>query len=137
MNALELEITQLHAFFENWFAGRLANDDGSFSRFETVLAPDFTMVTPDGRHSSRAAVLEAVRSAHGSGGRNIRVERIEMLDSTGDRLTAAYEEWQEVDGRTTARCSTVVFAVDFNAPNALRWLRVHETWMDPKPSTAG
>ena len=102
-----------------------------FARFESVLAPNFTMVTPAGAVLDRAGTIDSVRAAYGSGSRNTRVERIEMLDSTGDRLTAAYEEWQQVGGTVTARRSTAVFAVDFNAPNALRWVRVHETWVDP------
>lgn len=131
MNALEIEIKDLHSFFEKWFAGDLPDDDVSFARLEDALAPAFTMVSPRGEHLDREAVVDGVRRAHGAGPRRIWIDNVELLDSANDRLTAAYEEWQEDDGETTARLATVVFSVDFNARNGLKWLRVHETWMEP------
>ena len=131
MNALELEIRELHQFFEDWFRGAVPDDDHTFARLDLALHPRFTMVPPSGELLSRKAVVEGVRAAYGSGPRNIQVERIEMIDSSGERLTAGYEEWQQVDGVRTARRSTVLFVVDFNATNSLRWLHLQETWMKP------
>ena len=44
----EAEIVELHQFFGDWFS---ASEESSidFDRFAEVLAPDFTMVGPDGR----------------------------------------------------------------------------------------
>jgi hypothetical protein len=41
-----------------------------------------------------------------------------------------YEEWQEIEGKVTARVSTAVFKQKANTPNGVEWLHVHETWLE-------
>ncbi len=53
------------------------------------------------------------------------------LREAGEELVAAtYEEWQSGEEKKDDRISTVVFCrVPEAAPNGLRWLHVHETWV--------
>ncbi|MET0429372.1 MAG: hypothetical protein ABW026_12840, partial [Microvirga sp.] len=63
--ALE-EVLGLHAFFEVWLGGTIAGTPAAFARLESALADDFTLVTPDGARLQRAAVIAALRGAHGT-----------------------------------------------------------------------
>ncbi|RMD60098.1 MAG: DUF4440 domain-containing protein, partial [Planctomycetota bacterium] len=63
-------------------------------------------------------------------------QRPRLLWRSQEALLAQYEEWQRFEGRTTVRLSTVLFVRDDTAPGRLRWVRVHETWIEP-PGDAG
>lgn len=131
------EIESLHRFFEDWFMGRLADDDEEFSRLEEALAPSFAMVTPDGRSLDRATLVQSLRAAHGryAAGESehpfriwTRLSRVHAMD---DRFVIAeYEEWQEKDGIAKGRASSVVF--ERRAASKWLWHHVHETWLAEK-----
>ncbi|MCG8456718.1 MAG: DUF4440 domain-containing protein [Holophagales bacterium] len=140
------EIEELHRFFEGWFLGILPDTDEAFARFADALDGDFMIVSPSGRATERAALLEALRGAHGAwgsgdgaseagaGGGRIWIENVRIRHLAGDLVVATYEEWQQKGGeaRARGRLSTVVFRREGNAPGGLAWLHVHETWL---PST--
>jgi len=132
-NAVQVdrEIHELHQFFQEWFAGSLAESDDAFARFSDVLTDDFTMVTPGGVELDRQAIIDAVRSGHGNdAGARIWIERVQIRHTLGKTVVATYEEWQQSAGQIAkGRLSTVVFARDASAPNGLVWLHVHETWL--------
>jgi hypothetical protein len=91
------------------------------------------MVTPDGDRVARDAVLDSIRSRYGRddpGAFDIAVRNVELRAATDDHATVRYEEWQEHEGETTGRLSTVLFRTDPAAPGGLLWLDVHETWLD-------
>lgn len=124
------EIDELHAFFEAYFLGSIPADD--VSRFADALDPSFTIVNPnDGRVADRDATLAMVRDgyAHASDF-TITCSDHRLLHATEATIIAEYVERHDwTDGRSNARLSTVVFAVDPTAPNGVRWVRVHETWL--------
>ena len=131
------EILDLHRFFAAWFNGEIENTDKHFERVAGVLDAAFEIVAPDGRLIGRDALLEGLRQAHdgraGSGFRiwienqNIRI----LADGLG---LVTYEEWQESGDEIRGRVSTALLAADEEAPNGVRWLYLHETWL-PAPST--
>lgn len=124
------EIERLHDRFVAWFTG---GDDADFDEIERALAPEFEMVTPDGRRVARDAVLESIREAHGRnapGEFDIEIRNVEVVHATDDHATVRYEEWQTTPAGETGRVSTVLFRVDPAAPGGLVWLDVHETWLD-------
>jgi hypothetical protein len=58
----EKEIRELHAFFETWYRGTTGNSNRSFHGIETVLAPEFNLITPDGYAIEREQLLALLRT---------------------------------------------------------------------------
>jgi len=131
--ACEREIEALHRFFVDWFRGALPDTDEAWSRFADAVAPGFTLVAPSGEAFDRDALLEGLRGRHGAEGpasdfaiwiRNFRDRHV-----TAGLATVTYEEWQRRAGEERGRLSTAVFLADAQAPNGVRWVHVHETWL--------
>lgn len=120
------EIDDLHAVFEAYFLGTV----DALDRVEEVLADDFTLVGAHGVTSDRAATMAAIRDGHGhTEALRIVCSGHRLLWEADDVIVAAYVETHELADRSNHRQSTVVFRRDATAPNGLRWVRVHETWM--------
>lgn len=121
-----LEIQQLHRFFQDYFGGTLAQS--AVTRFDQLIAPAFMLIDSQGRITDAAAIKEIIRGLHGQR-RAIRIwtDNILLRHESHDLLLATYEEWQEQDGRTTQRFTTVVFQKAADAPGGLLWLHVHES----------
>ncbi len=125
------EIDELHAFFEAYFLGT----EDSLDRFESVLADGFTIVGPDGAEGDRPATLQMVRDGHAhTDSLSITVSDHRLLARTDELIVATYVEHHQLRDRTNHRLATVVFHVDPAGPNGVRWLRVHETWLDADPA---
>ena len=124
------EIEELHQFFQDWFNGDLPETAVSFARFADVMAPDFEMVSPNGRSVPITFLQPALRHRYNSwqNGR-IWIENVRVHWQKGDLLLVVYEEWQSVDGEENGRLSSVLFQQQPNLPNGLLWLYVHETWL--------
>jgi len=126
------EIVELHRFFEHWFTGRVPGNERAFARVAGVLANDFEIVSPDGTRSDRAAILDAVRGAHGrydAARFRIWIERVAARRLDEQRLLATYEEWHELEGARRGRLSSAVLQRDAEAPAGLVWRHLHETWL--------
>ena len=121
------EIDELHQCFEAWFLG----SGGDLDRVERALGPSFTFVGPDGVRSDRSAVIAQI-----DGGRAhtdalvIRITDHRLITATDDVVVAEYIEHHDLADRSNHRRSTVVFDVDPDGPNGLRWRHVQETWCD-------
>ena len=121
------EIVELHNFFEAWFLGA----DVNFDRVESVLAPAFTIVGPDGNVESRSATIGFLREVFGSDDDlNMTTTDHQLLHESSDTLLASYIETHVRGEKTWRRQSTVVFAKDSTVINGLKWVRVHETWLE-------
>ncbi|MFQ5558414.1 MAG: DUF4440 domain-containing protein [Acidimicrobiales bacterium] len=118
------EIEELHSFFDAWSRG----EEADWDRFESVIAPGFTIVDPDGIESDRATITRGVRDARGRGEMAIQTVDHRLVRESGDLLVARYVETQRRGDERTRRVSTVVFGRDEAAPNGLVWVSVHETW---------
>lgn len=126
-----VEIVELHQFFEDWFNGNIPDTDVQFQRMDDVMDTSFVIVMPDGKRVTRDPLLALLKKSHGKrAGIRIWIESVQVLVSEGGIVIAEYEEWQEENGETTSRVSTVVFREKADAPNGLSWVRVHETWFD-------
>jgi len=125
------EVVELHAFFQQWFAGELPQTDEAFNRFASVIAKSFHIVSPAGRLMHRAAILEAVRSPHNSGGGGVKIwiKNYRRRSTVGEVALVTYEEWQREGDETRGRLSSALFRVKPSTPNDLQWLHVHETWL--------
>ena len=128
---IENEIIELHKFFQDWYNNQLAPTDENFARCADVLAPDFSIIFPNGKRILRGPLLNGLRRAHNTHtGMRIWIKNIQELHQIGDLIIATYEEWQEVEGKVTARLSSVLFQKSDSTSNGLLWLHVHETWIN-------
>ncbi len=135
------EIVELHEFFERWLgadtSGRTAvasqedaPADATMDRLERALGPDFAMVTPSGQLLPREALVSGLAAARSSRpGLRIEIEDPSLVAETPTLTVARYTEVQHSEGNTTRRISSVVFEQTDGAPNGLRWLHVHESWI--------
>lgn len=126
--AFEREVKELHAFFERWFVGSAGRAE--LERLD-VLDDSFHMIDPDGRLHNVEHVRCAIADAYGRRSMLIEIRNVQVHPSAP---IGTYEEWQTADGSTTGRISSAVMKSDPSAPNGLRWMHLHETWLpDARP----
>lgn len=126
------EVLDLHQFFEDWFVGRLEDTPAAYSRFESVLADGFEMVSPEGAKTQRGELIDGLRGVHGreeEGGFRIWIENCRVRKVSEGIYLATYEECQRRGEVQARRLSTAVFREREGAPNRVDWLHVHETWV--------
>ena len=120
------EVEELHRAFERIFAGEAT----ALERVQAALAPTFAMVPPSGQVVDRAQVLASLSGAVGAQPITIRILNPVLQWSRDSAALVKYEEWQDSGAGTTARQASVLFEIDPAAPGGLRWVWVHETWID-------
>jgi hypothetical protein len=123
--AAVIEIEELHVEFERWFSG----ESKSLDRVECVLADSFTMVPPSGETVHRSDLIAGLKTAKGAVRLAIEIRNPIVRWAGDDSLLVSYEEWQTTTEKTNGRQSTVLFVRDQAAPNGLKWVHVHETWI--------
>ncbi len=129
----EAEVREFHEALTGWFSGTLPRTEQGFSGLAGVIAEDFTLISPRGVVDQAAPLLAEIEGVHGvqSGVRfSIRIENCRLRFADGPHCLGTYEEWQEREGVTTARLSTVLFRVRTDRRNGLEWLHLHETWLE-------
>ena len=132
---LELEINELHTFFQQWFNGEIPQSNLVFQRFTTVLHPRFLLITPEGKKYNKSEIGKQIWDAYGS--RNpqkdpftIWIENYTYLGKFDTIFLVNYEEWQIQKSVKKGRVSTAIFEKSNNDHNNVRWILVHETWLD-------
>ena len=126
------EIEELHRFFQDWFNGESTNDASTFARLDAALGAGFFMVTPEGNSVERPPLVAGLRGAHGrwrEAPGKIWIENIQLRHAGANEALLTCEEWQQVDGETKGRLSSVLFVNDDDAPNGVAWLHLHEGWI--------
>ena len=133
------EVVELHAFFEAWLGGTGPCTGAAFARLEEALGESFSMVSPDGKRVARAEVIAQLRQAYGSRGRAGRLRMAilepEVLVLDPPVVIIGYVEEQDTNGALTRRRSTAVLGAAVQDAGRLRWLALHETWIE-NPATA-
>jgi hypothetical protein len=133
--SIEKEIIELHQFFQDWFNAKLPRTEAAFSRFDSVMAPGFQIITPEGRMVEKDDLNNRLEKAHGAfaeTGIRIWVENIRVRPLAEGLWIATYEEWQEEKDKVKTRLSTAIFALREQTPNNIWWRHVHETWLPDK-----
>ena len=126
---IEREVHELHDFFQAWFCGNIPQTDAQFRRVKDALGAGFALISPGGQLAEREPILESIYAGYGQRSEmRIWIEKFRLHHEVGNIVVATYEEWQTIDGETTARLSTVLFQKKVAAPNGVAWLHVHETW---------
>ena len=127
------EVSDLHAFFEAWLSGEAENTNAVFSRVESSLGEEFTMVTPSGQRLQRPDVIGWLRGTHGAsasqGSFHIAIAEPEILLLRPPLVLLGYVEEQTVGNVVTRRQSTALFDVSIEGGQRVRWLALHETWI--------
>ncbi|MBM6580771.1 hypothetical protein ILT44_11310 [Microvirga sp. BT689] len=129
------EIADLHAFFEAWLSGTAENTGTVFSRVESSLGEEFTIVSPSGRRLQRSDVIGWLWETHGTranqGPFHIAIAEPELLLLRPPLVLLGYVEEQTVGDVVTRRQSTALFDVSIESGQRVRWLALHETWISP------
>ena len=131
------EIVELHAFFQVWFNGKLEKNEETFNRFPGAVGDKFTLITPSGQKHRRNDIIRLVWDAHASRkntdtAMKIWIENFEFKELSKDIFLVTYEEWQKIDAENKGRLSTAIFQKCENEFNGIKWLHVHETWLNKK-----
>ncbi len=127
---IEIEVVRLHDFFVDWMTGTIEQSDENFLQFANSMSDDFYIVAPSGQLTEREALVSGLHSTYNKRvGLRIWIENVKLRHMLNDTIVATYEEWQSLEGKTTARLSTVIFTLDDTVPNQLLWRCVHETWL--------
>ena len=128
MNDWQAEVVELHEYFEGYLGGALPAD--LTDRMTDAFADEFSMVNPDGMVVDTASVVTAISGQHGQHkGMKMWITDFDLITDTDVHVIGRYIEHQKVGEDGNRRLSTVVFRKDDAAPNGLRWLALHETWL--------
>lgn len=127
------EVRSLHHFFVDWFTGNLPNTQAAFARLERAFAPSFERVSPRGVVESREALLQQLRSAHGTRplGFQIVIENVTTRELGAGLFLVRYEEWQSEGQEQEGRVSTALLR---DHEGGLLWENVHETAFPEMPT---
>ena len=133
------EIIDLHIFFEDWFRGNCNGTNRVFKkRLLSRMDIDFYMISPNGESFYGEQYWPEMRKAHGSNPKfQISLRNFTRKLQIGRKtFVANYEEWQKNAKNSkpanNGRVSTAVFVADSSAPNGVKWVHIHETWLPAK-----
>lgn len=120
------EVVELHAQFVENFTGRSRD----FSRCDAVFSPKLEMVTPEGRRSGHAEIMENLKKARARADFRITIHDIRPIRDDDSSVLLQYVEEQYRDGETTRRLSIALFEAASEAPRGVKWRYLQETWID-------
>jgi hypothetical protein len=128
--ACQDEVIELHHFFQQWFAGELADTPEAFARFADVIGTDFEIISPGGVRKGRAPLLEDLRGAHGVDPEaKIWIRNFEWREVGSGLYQVTYEEWQRSGDDDKGRLSSALFHARPGLPHGVEWLHLHEVWL--------
>lgn len=129
--ACRAELTGLHEFFVEWFAGSVPRE--GLSRLERALAPEFEMVTPEGERVDRRVLIDGLAESYGrTEGEpfDIDIREVEAVALLEDHAVVRYEEWQIRPDGESGRVSTALFRAEDDAPEGVVWVTLQETALE-------
>jgi len=125
------EIIGIHEFFEDWLNGRIPDDDATLDLVQRVLADDFEIISPNGNRHSKTELLANLGKAHGCwSGERIWIKNISVKQPAGPAVLVTYEEWQGTEDNSKGRLSSAWLAPTGDEKFPVRWLHLHEVWID-------
>ncbi|MFD4181574.1 hypothetical protein [Rhodococcus sp. NPDC058514] len=120
------EIEDHHAVLERWL-GTVA-DPALLTEFVAAHAPDFSLVTTEGRVVSGEELANSLRgAANADPGLQIAITAVEVLLATAEVSVARFHETHHTGDGSAVRVVTAVLVPETGARNGLRWRSVHET----------
>jgi hypothetical protein len=135
LGALALaEVLACHAFFVDWYAGRLAEQ--TLPDRLTAFSPEFLRIAPDGREvrfADLAGFLSARRAATPDNFA-IRIEDGHTVWQDDRAALVSYVECQQTGAFETRRRSTALFLACPSVPHGVLWRHLQETTLHPNGS---
>jgi hypothetical protein len=124
------ECVELHDFFSRWLRAG-GKEPLDIARLAGALAPGFRLIAPDGGVRERQAVVDWIAGVRGSRDADFFIDVSDMVPvwQTPEAVLLEYVETQYVEGRTTKRLATALFCRAPEAPNAVVWRHLQETWL--------
>jgi hypothetical protein len=108
----------------------MAQNEANFARFTGATAKDFHLVSPAGAMADRTQAEAWIWEMHNTRPDwRLWVEKVQVTAQRAGFWIVTYEEWQESPAGRTVRFSSALLEEAPAAPNGLRWLHVHETWL--------
>ncbi len=130
---VEKEIVELHQFFEGWFSGELTGD--AISVLDNVIHDDFVLITPHADQIDKSSLIKIINSNQGKASdQKIWVENIRVRSTFERVILATYNECQRINKVETCRISSAIFRKDEKARNGIKWLHLHETFIESRES---
>ena len=132
------EIERLHAFFVQWFTGALAKEEFGDS-CEAAFSETMCRIDPFGNVVDHSRIIQKLLAGHACyEGRqfSIEIRNPRVVWNQEHACLMTYEEWQLLDGESTARRSTALFQFKVEAPCGVEWVHLQETWMNQEESTS-
>ncbi|ORE97933.1 hypothetical protein [Aurantimonas sp. 22II-16-19i] len=128
-NALA-EVEAAHAFFADWFTGRIRDPAVLETRLST-FDPAFVRISPEGRIVTAAdlAALLGRRRLEEDEAFSITIEDGGIVFEGSDAALVTYVERQSSKGTETRRRATAFFLAAPAAPNGVVWRHLQETMM--------
>ncbi|MEM7568778.1 MAG: hypothetical protein AAF337_03185 [Pseudomonadota bacterium] len=128
--AIRQNIVDVHLFFMDWFAGRLAPEDLE-PAFLSQLDDRFFYIPPSGALVPKAAMADMFRAMHGADpALEIDIEDVALQHAMGTHALVTYREVQRgsvlSDKAENERLTTLLITT----AQPFCWLSVHETWID-------
>jgi hypothetical protein len=121
------EIHQLHAFFKDWYRGKIDNSNSSFGRLEGILAPEFMLITSDGYTVSREQLLPLMRAEYGTKPEiEMWVDEVQCRLVAGEIALVTYQEHGTTASGPRSTLITAVLRANPQAPNGVEWVHIHE-----------
>jgi hypothetical protein len=130
------EVYDTMEFFQSWWQGEVEKAPENYRLNEdSLLAANFSFVTPDGMNLDRATSLAGLYAQHGARKDLVKIEDLNFKVVLANRNIAilSYDEHQTVRDAATGNLVTVVlvttsvFERNYRAPNGVTWVRVQET----------
>ena len=124
---VEREIRELHAFFRAWYRGAIDDTDEAFARVETVLAPEFVLITSDGYTLPRERLLPLLRGEYGRRPEiEMSVDQVELRLVSGELVLITYREHGVTANGKRSTLISAVLRKNAATPNGLEWVHIHE-----------
>lgn len=128
------EVVAMHAFFQQWLRGEVANDDDVFAQgFARRFDPGFVRIGPVGDIMPLAQLTKSVRERHGSNPEfRLEIRAVVLRRTFDDLYVATFEEWQRNATHAqpnNGRLATALLQTDRVAPKGLAWLHIHTCWL--------
>jgi len=92
------------------------------------MGKDVHFIASDGLVAERNDLMNWIRQSwanYSAGEFNIRIKEFQLLQETEENALVAYEEWQNIRGKTIILVSTVIFNKTKNNYHNLEWQHIH------------
>jgi hypothetical protein len=130
-----VEMRETRNFLASWFAGAVEKPEDPMNFYlQSVLAENFSIIRPNGlRLDRQQTLLRFYENLYASDPTVLRHDNsnIRAILLTPEVVIVDYDESHVYRDHSIVNALSAVFQKDDEAPNGVRWLRLHETSIQP------